>query len=273
MEIQEELEVQGEVPDVPHETKEISPEIIERARMMGWRPKEEFPGDPSKFTPADKYVERAETLMPVLKSQLGKYEDKISILEATVESQKKTTERLLKMSETVQQRAYEQAKRELTQQQVQAVADGDVEKWQKLEDQKEKLPKPEIIEAEKPVENPIFNQWKTGNEWYLTDKKMTLFANAFAQDYWAQNPNLSYDQVLKVVEKEVKETFPSKFDNPNRNIPSAVDGGTNREITTKQTGKSFNDLPADAKAMCVQNVEQGLYKSKEDWVKAYFEEE
>jgi hypothetical protein len=41
----------------------------------------------------------------------------------------------------------------------------------------------------------------------------------------------------------------------------------------KTGGKTYNDLPADAKAMCDQNVEQKLFKNKEDWVKAYFEEE
>jgi hypothetical protein len=135
------------------------------------------------------------------------------------------------------------------------------------------LPKPEVIEPEQPVENPIFNQWHTGNEWYLKDEDMTDFANLHAQKLTKQDPNMSYDQVLKKVEQKIKETFPAKFENPNRSKPSAVDGGTNREIAPKTTGKSFNDLDADAKAMCIQNVEQGLYKSKEDWVKAYFEEE
>ena len=130
MEAQE--EIQGEVvdiPDVSHETvPEVTQEVKDRARGMGHRSKEEWRGDPEKWVPADKYVERAETLMPIMKSQMGKYENEISSLKATVESQKKTTEKLLKMGETVQQRAFDQAKRELTQQQVQAVTDGDVEK-------------------------------------------------------------------------------------------------------------------------------------------------
>ena len=277
METQEEIqeEVQGEVPEieeVPRET-EISQEIIDRARMMGHIPKEEFRGDPEKWVPPDKYVERAENLMPVLKSQLGKYENKISNLEAQIESQKKTTEKLLKMGETVQKRAYEQAKRDLTAQQVQAVSDGDVEKWQRLEDQKESLPQPEVIEAEQPVSSPVFDQWRSGNEWYLKDEDMTDFANLYGQKMQQQNPNMPYDQILTSVEKKIKETFPTKFENPNREIPSAVDGSTNRQVTEKSNGQSYNDLPADAKAMCNQNVEQGLYKSKEDWVKAYFEEE
>lgn len=274
METQE--EIQGEVPEitpeVPRETQ-IPQEVIDRAKMMGHIPKEEFRGDPEKWVPADKYVERADNLMPVLKSQLGKYENKITNLEAQIESQKKTTEKLLKMGETVQQRAYEQAKRDITQQQVQAVSDGDVEKWQKLEDQKESLPKPEIVEPEPVQSTPVFDQWRSGNEWYLKDEDMTDFANLYGQKMQQQNPNMPYDQILTSVEKKIKETFPTKFENPNRNQPSVVDGGQNREVAVKSGGKTYNDLPADAKAMCNQNVSQGLYKTKEDWAKAYFEEE
>jgi len=272
METQEEIEVQGEVPDVSHETiPEISQDVIERAKMMGHIPKEEFRGDASKWVPADKYVERADNLMPILKSQLGKYEGEISNLKATVESQKKTTEKLLKMGETVQQRAHEQAKRELTKEQVQAVMDGNVEKWQQLEDQKDGLPKPEPVVAEEPG-NPIFDQWHTGNEWYLKDEDMTDFANLQAQKITKQSPSLSYDQVLQKVESKIKETFPQRFENPKRVEPSVVDGGATREIV-KKAGNSYNDLPADAKEMCNQNVKQGLFKSKEDWVKSYFEED
>ena len=269
METQEETEVQGEVPDVPHETiPEISQEVIERAKMMGHIPKEEFRGDVSKWVDAQKYVERADNLMPILKSQLSKYEGEISNLKATVESQKKTTEKLLKMGETVQQRAYEQAKRELTKEQAQAVADGDVTKWQQLEDQKEGLPKPEPVVVEEV--NPVLNQSHTGNEWYLKDEDMTDFANLHAQKLTKQG--LAYDQVLQKVEEKIKQTFPQMFENPERSKPSVVDGGATREIV-KKAGNSYNDLPADAKDMCNQNVKQGLFKSKEDWVKSYYEED
>ena len=235
-EIQE--EIQGEVPDVTPEVVEpqISQETIDRARMMGWRPKEEFPGDPERFTPADKYVERAENLMPVLKSQLGKYENKISNLEAQVESQKKTTEKLLKMGETVQKRAYDQAKRELTAKQVQAVSDGNVEEWQKLEDKKDSLPQPEPIEAEEPKSSPEFDAWVVNNDWYHNDKDMNAFSGVLGQRIQDENPNMPYAQILEAVEKKIKETFPAKFENPNREIPSVVDGSTNRQVAGKSNG-------------------------------------
>ena len=89
METQEEVHGEvPEIPDVPHET-EVPQEMIDRARGMGHRSKEEWRGYPEKWVPADKYVERAETLMPIMKSQMGKYENEISNLKATVESKRK----------------------------------------------------------------------------------------------------------------------------------------------------------------------------------------
>ena len=101
---------------------------------------------------------------------------------------------------------------------------------------------------------------------------MTDFANLYAQKLTKQNPSLAYNDVLQQVEEKVKTTFPQRFENPERAKPTAVDSGSTREIAPK-TGKTYNDLPADAKEMCNQNVKQGLFKSKEDWVKVYFEEE
>jgi hypothetical protein len=92
METQEETEAQEEAQgEAPEIVPQANPEIAQRAKMMGHIPKEEFRGDPEKWVDADKYVERAENLMPILKSQLGKYENEISSLKATVDGQKKTT--------------------------------------------------------------------------------------------------------------------------------------------------------------------------------------
>ena len=273
METQE--EVHGEAPpveEVSRETKpEISPETAERAKMMGHIPKEEFRGDPEKWVPADKYVERADNIMPILKSQMRDYEQEIGTLRGTVESQRKTTEKLLKMNEKVQKTAYDQAKKDLTTQQVQAVTDGDVEKWQRLEDQKESLPAPDPV-PEAP-QNPIYDQWVGHNNWITEDKDMALYANSYGPILQEQNPSIAYPDLLEAVEKKVKEVFPHKFENPNRAQPAAVDSSTNRTTPAAENKQTYERLNAEEKAMCNQNVKDGLYKTKEDWVKVYYEEE
>lgn len=265
---------------VVEEVQEVDQQIVEKAQRMGWIPPEQFKGSKDNFVPADKFVQRAEEMMPIMKTQLNKYDEKVQKyeseimgLKSTLDAQKKTTEKLVKMSKTISERAYEQAKKDLVRQQAQAVSDGDVEKWQALEEQKDKLEKPDPIEMEKePVQqNPVFDQWHQGNDWYLKDSDMTIWANGYAQQIQTQSPTMPYDQVLKTVETKAKEVFSHKFENPNRQQAPAVDSG-NGSADVKPNKKTYNSLPADAKAACENVVAQGLM-TKEEYVKEYFSEE
>ena len=262
------------------EVQEIDPQIVEKAQRMGWIPPEQFKGSKDNFVPADQYVKRAEEMMPIMKTQLNKYDEKVQKyeseimgLKSTLDAQKKTTEKLVKMSKTISERAYEQAKRDLVKQQAQAVSEGDVEKWQALEDQKEKLERPEPVEMEKePVQqNPVFDQWHQNNDWYIKDADMTIWANGYAQQIQSQSPNMPYDQVLKTVETKAKQVFSHKFENPRREDPAPVDSSSGA-AEIKPAKKSYNNLPADAKAACENVVAQGLM-TKEEYVKEYFSEE
>ena len=105
--------------------------------------------------------------------------------------------------------------------------------WQKLEDKKDNLPQPEPIEVEESVKNPVFDAWVANNDWYHNDKDMNAFSGVLGQRMQDKNPNMPYDKILQAVEAKIKETFPAKFENPNRNIPSAVDGGETRQVAAK----------------------------------------
>ena len=102
---------------------------------------------------------------------------------------------------------------------------------------------------------------------------MSLFANSYGAQLQSQNPNMSYTDILDAVENKVKEAFPHKFENPNRSQATPVDGGSSRSAPVADKKPSYNSLSAEEKVVCDQNVKDGLYKSKEDWVKVYFEEE
>ena len=263
-----------EEPQAPVELQ-VNPEVENRAKGMGWIPKEEFRGDPAKWRPAEEFVERAESLMPIMKTQMKKYEDKITSLESEVRTTKGTMEKIIKMSDKVSQREYDRAKSDLIKQQVQAVSEGDTEKWMQLENDKEKLEKPEPIPVEKPVqqaENPMFKTWHDQNDWYLNDPTLTRYANAIGAE--TTNPNMPYLDWLKSIETAVKEAFPHKFTNTNRQKATAVDNSEMRGgALVRPKGKSYNDLPQDAKGHCDKYISQGLFKTREDYVKSYFEEE
>jgi hypothetical protein len=103
---------------------------------------------------------------------------------------------------------------------------------------------------------------------------MTRYANAYAQENPA-NPGVPYMTWLDNVRAAVEEAFPHKFQNPNRSKPAAVDGGAQRGVPAPGSSKTknYNDLPRDAKMQCDKYVSQGLYKTRDDYVKVFFEED
>ena len=57
------VESAGQEEHSPISETEIS------ARAMGWRPQDEFGGDPERWVDADTFVARGEQVMPLLKAQ------------------------------------------------------------------------------------------------------------------------------------------------------------------------------------------------------------
>jgi hypothetical protein len=276
---QEDLEESGEEQQAPPPVPQADPEVEKRARMMGWVDKNSFRGDVNKWRPADEFVARADELMPIMKTQLRKYEDHIAGLQTELQTTRKTVESIVKMSDKANQMAYERALSDIRKQQAQAVAAGNAEEWARLEHDKDNLPKPEPVHQPPPPqqhdqENPMFKRWHTENEWYLSDSTMTRYANAFAQENPAP-PGVPYMTWLDNVKAAVEEAFPHKFQNPNRSKPAAVDGGAQRGVPAPGSSKTknYNDLPRDAKMQCDKYVSQGLYKTRDDYVKVFFEEE
>jgi len=269
---QEEQEEQGK-----QQLPQVDPEIEKRAEMMGWVPKEQFKGDPNRWRPAEEWVQRTEEMMPIMRAQMKTYESTIESLRTELKSSKDTMKKLVKIADTVGQREYERAKQNLIKQQMDAVQNGNTEAWAKLEQEKEKLEKPEEIKYEEPTqthdeENPIFKEWHLSNDWYLKDEEATLYANAMGQKM--QDPSIPYDQWLQRIENAVKKAFPHKFENPMRKAAATVDGGSQVASQAEQTNKKkgYKDLPADAKAQCDKLVGRGLL-TKEQYVSDYFEGE
>jgi len=281
MEGEQEQVIEGQVIEEEQPPQEqppqIDPDTEKRAKMMGWVPKEQFKGDATRWKPADEYVARADEMMPIMKGQLRKYEDKISFLQTELVGTRKTIEKIVKVNEKVAQREYEKAKNDLIKQQAEAVAAGNTSEWARLEGEKDKLEPPEKVEVPQPQgqqmngePSPVFKEWHVDNEWYHSDPAMTRYANAVAQEN--QNPGIPQMQWLNMIRDSVKEAFPHKFENPNRNKPAGVDGGANRGGGGgRPKTKNYNDLPADAKIMCDKYVNQKLM-TKEQYVKEYFEE-
>jgi len=209
----------------PSETsKELSP-MEQKALEQGWRPKEEFNGDPESFIDAAEFVRRGE-LFSKIEHQSKELKQVRQALEALKDHHSK-----------VKETEYKRALASLDSARKQALADGEHDRFFALEE------KIEEVKAEKaefdaelksvPTETTSiqppqeFVNWVNQNKWYESDKAMRAYADRLGAELASSYPPAT---VLTMVEKEVKKEFSHKFTNPKSSRPMAVEpagrGGT-----------------------------------------------
>lgn len=234
----DETEVEDEVVETPdHEAK---------AREMGWRPKEEFKGDETRWVDAKTFVERAEESLPLAKATIRQLEKKIAGMERTFAEFK------VHHSKT-EQRAYQKAMADLEAQLEAHTEAGDVEGVKATAREITDLTK-EMAAPQENGEPPEFTEWKEDNAWFEKDAVMRGAAIAIVDELIADGVT-DIKKQIKEVDKRIRAVFPHKFENPRRKDPAAVEGAAN---APKKAGKSRSDLPADARATMDRWIKQGL---------------
>src|ERR1700749_5032130 len=112
-----------------------APEIVERARRLGWRPQEEYSGR-REWVPADKFIETAENELPVLRENLRRldslYTKDVGSLKNELSEVKQVLTDFREFASGAERRAYEKAKRELIEKRDVAVAHADTETFKQV---------------------------------------------------------------------------------------------------------------------------------------------
>lgn len=246
--------------------KQLTAEVETKARSMGWVDKSEFRGDPDKWRPAEEFVERGENMVPLLRSQVKRQEREIAEL-------KQTMQQFADYHSKTEQRALEKAFATLKEQQAAAVAAGDGAAFVKVGEQidelrKEAESKKAPAQAERAPSEAEFNEWLSRNTW-ANDVKLQNIGKGIADALVADGETARGVDLLDLVSKEIKQRYPEKFENPRRNGASSVEGAGS---APRKGGKSYADLPPEAKAACDRFVKQGL-TTKERYVKQFFDQE
>jgi hypothetical protein len=236
--------------------------VVEKAKGMGWVPKEEFRGDPERWTEADKFVERGENILPIVKERLDHVIKENQELKASFKEfndyHKKTAER-----------EFNRAVQTLEQRKLEAVQDGNVTDYQQIElEQRELLKERPATVQPRNAAPPEFDQFTKENDWYTTDPEMKAYADNMGV-FIANTKNLAYGDILKEVRKEVETRYPHKFQNQRRDAANSVERDTATGLPIKG-GKGYNDLPTDARAACDKFVKTIPGFTKEQYLKDYF---
>lgn len=253
-----------------NEGVEIPGEVEDRAKRMGWVPKDKFKGDEERWVPADKFLERGETELPIMRERIKKMDGTIANLNKTIKDMRHTFGEFQEFQKNSETRAYNKALKDILEKQKEAVKHQDEDAFEKLEAERAELEKPTQV-ATPPVEDAeaeeIFNEWKLDNEWFDKDSEMQQYAVHVAK-FIEDNKGKDGMDLYNEVTKEVKLRFPEKFENKNRNEPPAVVGAES-EVPPPKGKKTFGNLPKEAQEACNKFVKTIPGYTKEEYLKSY----
>jgi len=259
-------------------------EVEAEAREMGWVPQDEWKGPADKWRPADEFVERGKTILPIVRSQLQKEREERAKDRKEFEDRMARYER---MSAKALDRQREKLEAEFKERRMRAVELGDVEGFKSVE-KEEAEALAELDEAAKgdepkkddkaegrfsQAETKALESWMSENTWFKTDPKLTAVMDAEFADVMREMPAATLAEKLAEARSRVAEAYPSKFGKTaaTRRAPVVESGA--RVPGGGQPGKLAAKLPAEARAAGQKFVEQKLFANLEEYAKSYFEDE
>jgi hypothetical protein len=281
-----------------------APEEMEKAKAIGWKSPKEWKGNPPKngFVKAKEYLERAETVIPIMRAENKKLKDELAEARADLKTFKeetsKTVAKMAQMSKVALDRQRAQLEDKYSAAIDAATEVGDKDQVRKLREAERKdlkefdekveeaaeVKAAKTEEAKKDVNGALpkevqdtIGTWIAENNWYSTDPEMQAVANAFHGKLLKDKPGLTLAENLAETRKYVAKRYPEKFgkdeevddqgedEKPARG--SRVEGGS--RSPGGGGGSKFSKLPADAKAQADKFIkEDGLFLEKgEDPVK------
>lgn len=246
----------GESTNTENQNESTSPSIEDRAREQGWRPKEEYEGDPSKWVSAETFVAKGELI------------DRIESLGKKLKDSEKTINMLKEHHAKVKESEFKRAVDFLKSQKKAALEEGDVDKIIEIDDKIAQVR--ETQKAQKAQEaintgtelHPDFASWVSQNKWYEKNSEMRADADAFGEAYARNNPNKTPQEVLEYVTTKIKKTYKEEFENPNRSRPTGVEGGG-----TRQGGSRDSFTLTEEEARVMNTFIRNGVMTKEDYIK------
>lgn len=234
-------------------------EVEEKAKAQGWNPN--YKGENAKT--AEQFLKDGETIAPIVAERNNKLLEEVADLKKEM---KELSNQQWQVIREAREEGYKKALAEIEKKQLEAVEDGDVDKFKELEKEKKTIKKPEVKPPtkEQPALDPIFVDWHKENTWYRPGAadEVSMAAEAYGQILSQKRPDLQGKDFYKTIEKHIKRTYPESFSNQTNKLDVSDN--------TKQSkaSKGYDSLPPEAKKMCDMQVKKfGI--SKEDWVKNY----
>ncbi len=264
----------NEIPEVDPdlETTETIVEKPERnwdadARDMGWKPKDEWHGDPDGWRDAKEFVNRGDEIFGFIRNDRDRLREKNAKTEADRDDRLQRMEKqyigLLERQKTQHEadiKVIEADKRK-------AVEEGDTAAYDTLTKRGEALGDAPVV-PEAPLEaNSAAKKWAQDNTWFYTEPAARAMATAVAQR--AADGGADVHAQTAAAEKEVRRRFPELFES----LKAAVETGGS-PLKPKPKAKGVGQLPPEARAGFKECVRLGMFKADdiEKYAKSYWEQ-
>jgi hypothetical protein len=247
---------------------DTSGDVQTRAREMGWIPEEEFHGDKSRWVDAETYVERGETVMPILQATNKKLREEQAALRKQIEDlaakQAQAEENVKALNDSAAEMAklqYNRALANLKSQKAEALREGDhdavVEVDEAIADLKAKgVPEAKPAARSADPTNQIvdtksvyFAEWAQEEgvkEWLNVDTRKTAMAAAITTEL-AQKEGLKGRALLDRVKEEMAEAFAASSRRAFGGDKMEGSRGGAGTPSGRAGGKTWDALPQEAK--------------------------
>lgn len=235
------------------------PDYEAQARLEGWRPESEWVGDnkPDEFIDAKTFVEKGENIAGMLKKKVSNLEQTVENLQSTNVEFRQYHERTIEKERAARDAEIAQLKRDREE----AISEGDGQRFTQTE---EKIS--QLQSQESPPENkldPSAERWLARSDWYKTDEDLAAYADGVSDRIRAQG--YTGDAFYSELDRRVEAFAPEKFST--QKPTSSVEGGKSSQVSSG--GRTFDDLPADAKAQCDRFVRDIKGFTKETFIANY----
>lgn len=238
---------------------------VEKAQAGGWKPLEEWEGNPEEWIDAKTFNKNGEYIDHIksLSSEHKKAQKKIAKLE-------KEFSLLSEHHAKVSKVEYDNAMRDLKALRREAFSNMDMDQVDEIETKIDELretqiqaPKaqPQTVNSDVEVE-----VWKKTNSWYSEDKTMRALANGLIQEVLQEDPDRIHDPVgvLEEITQQLKVEFPNKFGTRTRATSATIEPDNSGKKQTTSLSRRLND---EQRRFAKRFVDMGAVDSIESYAK------
>ena len=277
-------------------TEVLEPTEVElkEAREMGWADKDKWRGKEEDWVDAKTFLEKGKQVLPIvaahnkrLRGDLDTLGGELASVKAALDGANAAIEALQASHDEDTKAQVEAARAKLKTELAAASRDGDHEAVADLTDQMtrlntaddkadkdEKGDKGNGKDRQEPQLHPEVVSWFTEHPDFAKDRRRIALARAIADEKRTAGDKRVGAAFLDEVAEEVEQVLGGAGGNNGASRVAGGNGGTSRSNAANGGGKSYADLPAEAKAACDKMAarlvgENRAHKTIDSWRKSY----